>query len=70
MAAVLRPKKYLYVLQPLLLALCVAQSRGVAPTRFQDLVDGLVTDTDLRAAIDELDNGVRVDPMAPVRPLA
>jgi len=49
-----RLKKYLYVLRPLLATLWVEQGRGVAPMRFQDLVDGLVTDSALRDAIDEL----------------
>lgn len=38
-----RLKKYLYVLRPLLVTLWVEQGRGVAPLRFQDLVDSLVT---------------------------
>ena len=49
-----RLKKYLYVLRPLLACLWVEQGRGVAPMRFQDLVDGLVSDEPLRAAIDAL----------------
>ena len=49
-----RLKKCLYVLRPLLATLWVEQGRGVAPMRFQDLVDGLVTKPALRAAIDEL----------------
>ena len=53
-AETVRLKKYLYVLRPLLATLWVEQGRGVAPMRFQDLVDGLVTEPDLRAAIDEL----------------
>lgn len=47
-------KKYLYVLRPLLAALWVEQGRGVAPMRFQDLVDAVVSDPALRAAIDRL----------------
>lgn len=39
-----RLKKYLYVLRPLLATLWVEQCRGVAPMRFQELVDALVTD--------------------------
>jgi predicted nucleotidyltransferase len=49
-----RLKKYLYVLRPLLATLWVEQGRGVAPIRFADLVDGLVTDIALQAAINEL----------------
>ena len=49
-----RLKKYLYVLRPLLATLWVEQGRGVAPMRFQDLVDSLVTDPYLREAIDQL----------------
>ena len=49
-----RLKKYLYVLRPLLATLWVEQGRGVAPIRFADLVDGLVTDIALQAAISEL----------------
>ncbi len=49
-----RLKKYLYVLRPLLATLWVEQGRGVAPMRFQVLVDGLVTEPELRAAIVEL----------------
>jgi predicted nucleotidyltransferase len=39
-----RLKKYLYVLRPLLATLWIEQGRGVAPMRFQDLVDAIVTD--------------------------
>jgi uncharacterized protein len=49
-----RLKKYLYVLRPLLATLWIEQGRGVAPMRFQDLVDALITDADLRHAIDQL----------------
>jgi uncharacterized protein len=49
-----RLKKYLYVLRPLLATLWVEQGRGVAPMRFQDLVDVLVRDAELRHAIDHL----------------
>lgn len=50
----MRLKKYLYVLRPLLASLWIEQDRGVAPMRRQDLVDGIVNDGDLRAAIDDL----------------
>lgn len=49
-----RLKKYLYVLRPLLAARWIEQGRGVAPMRFQDLVDALVTEPPLRDAIAEL----------------
>ena len=49
-----RLKKYLYVLRPLLATLWIEQGRGVAPMRFQDLVDDIVTDPNLRDAIDQL----------------
>jgi predicted nucleotidyltransferase len=49
-----RLKKYLYVLRPLLATLWIEQGRGEVPMRFQALVDGLVTDPALRAAIEQL----------------
>lgn len=49
-----RLKKYLYVLRPLLATLWIEQSRGLAPMRFQDLVDGIVTDPALLDAIGQL----------------
>jgi predicted nucleotidyltransferase len=49
-----RLKKYLYVLRPLLATLWVEQARGVAPIRFSELVDALVTDPALQQSIDEL----------------
>jgi predicted nucleotidyltransferase len=49
-----RLKKYLYVLRPLLACLWIEQQRGPVPMRFQDLVDALVTENALKAAIDEL----------------
>ncbi|MBL0168089.1 MAG: nucleotidyltransferase domain-containing protein [Propionivibrio sp.] len=49
-----RLKKYLYVLRPLLATLWIEQGRGVAPMRFQQLVDVIVTDPALRDAIDQL----------------
>lgn len=49
-----RLKKYLYVLRPLLATLWIEQGRGLAPMRFQDLVDGLVHDANLRQAIEQL----------------
>ena len=49
-----RLKKYLYVLRPLLATLWIEQGRGVAPIRFQDLVDAIVTDPILLDAIAHL----------------
>lgn len=49
-----RLKKYLYVLRPLLATLWIEQERGVAPMRFQELVDAVVADAALRRAIEEL----------------
>lgn len=49
-----RLKKYLYVLRPVLAALWIEQGRGVAPMRFQDLVDAIVTNDELRSAIEKL----------------
>lgn len=49
-----RLKKYLYVLRPLLATRWIEQGRGVAPMRFQDLVDAIVTDPVLRDAITHL----------------
>ena len=49
-----RLKKYLYVLRPLLATLWVEQGSGVAPIRFSDLVDALVTEPALHQSIDEL----------------
>jgi predicted nucleotidyltransferase len=49
-----RLKKYLYVLRPLLACLWIEQQRGPVPMRFQDLVDALVTEDALKAAINEL----------------
>lgn len=51
---VVRLKKYLYVLRPLLATLWIEQGRGVVPMRFQELVDAIVIDPALRGAIDEL----------------
>lgn len=51
---IVRLKKYLYVLRPLLATLWVEQGRGAAPMRFQELVNAIVTDADLHAAIEQL----------------
>lgn len=49
-----RLKKYFYVLRPLLATLWIEQGRGVAPMRFQELFEAIVTDPDLRDAIERL----------------
>jgi len=49
-----RLKKYLYVLRPLLACLWIEQGRGPVPMAFQQLVDPLVFDDDLLAAISAL----------------
>ncbi len=46
--------RFLYVLRPLLAARWIEQGRGVAPMRFADLVDALVTEPALRDAIADL----------------
>ncbi|MFD2261883.1 nucleotidyltransferase domain-containing protein [Lacibacterium aquatile] len=50
----IRLKKYLYALRPLLAAAWIEQGRGIVPMAFQDLVDALVKDKELRRAIDDL----------------
>lgn len=49
-----RLKKYLYVLRPLLAALWIEQERGVVPMLFQDLVEAIITDAALREDIEHL----------------
>ncbi|NKI70888.1 nucleotidyltransferase [Collimonas pratensis] len=49
-----RLKKYLYVLRPLLACIWIEQQRGAVPMRFQDLVDAIVGDLALKNAIAEL----------------
>ena len=49
-----RLKKYLYVLRPVLAATWIEQGRGLAPMRFQDLVDALIEEPALRTAIADL----------------
>ena len=53
-AKTVRLKKYLYVLRPLLCCRWIEQGRGPAPMLFQLLVDELVQNAELRAAIDTL----------------
>lgn len=47
-------KKYFYVLRPVLACLWIERGFGVVPTEFRVLVDRLVADPALRAAIDDL----------------
>lgn len=49
-----RFKKYLYVLRPLLAALWIGQGRGIAPMRFQELLDTMVHDPVTQEAIEHL----------------
>lgn len=49
-----RLKKYLYVLRPLLATLWIERGYGVAPMRFQSLVEAIVKDQGLRDAIAQL----------------
>ena len=49
-----RLKKYLYVLRPLLACLWIEQRREPVLMRFQNLVDALVTDDELKKAIADL----------------
>jgi uncharacterized protein len=51
---VVRLKKYLYVLRPMLACLWIEQQRGPVPMRFQEMVDAVVQEADLKAAIGEL----------------
>jgi predicted nucleotidyltransferase len=51
---IVRLKKYLYVLRPLLACLWIEQKRGPVPMLFQDLVDALVIESELQDAIAEL----------------
>ena len=51
---VVRYKKYLYVLRPLLAARWIRDGRGVPPMRFADLVAATMTEADVVADIDAL----------------
>lgn len=48
-----RLKKYLYVLRPLLAVLWLERRRQTPPVRFDELLDGLLPDGELRREIDE-----------------
>jgi predicted nucleotidyltransferase len=47
-------KKYLYILRPLLAIGWIEQETAAVPMEFQTLVDRLISDSDLRRAIDDL----------------
>jgi predicted nucleotidyltransferase len=49
-----RVKKYLYVLRPVLACLWIERDLGLVPVRFSDLVDGVVDAPRLREAIEGL----------------
>lgn len=49
-----RLKKYLYVLRPVLACGWIEAGRGMVPVEFARLLDSMVTDAALRAAIDRL----------------
>ncbi|MFN2197034.1 MAG: nucleotidyltransferase domain-containing protein, partial [Anaerolineales bacterium] len=67
-------KKYFYVLRPILAVQWIERKLGVVPTEFEVLVDNLVSEPDLKLAIDaliqakrdgeELDYGPRIDPIS------
>ena len=66
-------KKYFYVLRPILAVKWTLQGKGLVPTEFDKLVDGLVTDPVLKREIaalvqkkrrgEELDDGPRIAPV-------
>jgi predicted nucleotidyltransferase len=49
-----RYKKYLYVIRPLLCVQWIEAGLGVPPVNFMELVDGIVSDTVLKQEIDDL----------------
>jgi predicted nucleotidyltransferase len=51
---VVRYKKYLYVLRPLLAARWIREGRGAPPMRFADLAQGMLDDPDLIDEINQL----------------
>jgi predicted nucleotidyltransferase len=58
--ATVRLKKYFYVLRPLLCAQWLAEDRGVPPMEFEVLLEHLLPDGPVRAAIDALVAAKRV----------
>ncbi len=51
---IVRPKKYFYVLRPVLACLWIERSLGPVPTEFIKLVNALIEDPELRCEIDQL----------------
>jgi len=49
-----RRKKYFYVLRPLLCCQWIASGKGMPPIEFQVLVDAMLQDASVRAAVDDL----------------
>jgi len=49
-----RIKKYFYVLRPVLAMLWIEQNRGIVPMKFAELVEELVHEPKLKAAIEKL----------------
>jgi len=49
-----RVKKYFYVLRPVLAMRWIEQNRGIVPMKFEVLVETVVQDCEIRAAIDKL----------------
>lgn len=47
-------KKYFYVLRPVLAVIWLEREKGIVPTRFQDLVEGLIDSRALKDAIYQL----------------
>ena len=47
-------KKYFYVLRPVLACLWIEQDRGIVPTEFEKIVNGVVENPELRREIDKL----------------
>lgn len=47
-------KKYLYVLRPILACMWIEQDLGLVPTEFDKLVDRIVTEAEVRSAIEDL----------------
>lgn len=67
-------KKYFYVLRPILAIRWIERDLGVVPTRFQDMVDRVLDDPDLKSAIDELTRkkgaGLELDEGPPIEPIS
>lgn len=67
-------KKYFYVLRPILAIRWIERDLGIVPTRFQDMVESVVDDPDLKLAIDELTRkkaaGLELDEGPPIAPIS